>query len=395
MSQSQSPTPSNPPPRDFADHGFKAIFRHRSLLAQLLHASLAPDVFQRLDCQNAIPQETSFGDIGFRKRYADVLWLVPWRDDPHALPVLIAVLIEHQSRPSRIMPIRIYWYLGDVWMRQYRDFRQARSQTPSDDSPLDPDDKLDDEFQPYPALSLVFYTGQETWAAPRTLKELINAPKMLDNDQPDCQPVYWELRRHEAAELQRSESELMKVLSVARAERSEFEVFRRWFFQALDDLDESQGIGVEASQDLKRLVLAWAERKRPRHEWESLANEQASRQAMKKRSKGMIEILPGSMADHYIKEGEQIGEKRGEQRGEKRGRDQERLETSKTILRELMIQKFGDLAPKIVRRINVCKDAQLIQAEILRLGQMTSPDDLHLKKTAKPKTTPKSNDTPE
>ena len=109
----------------------------------------------------------------------------------------------------------------------------------------------------------------------------------------------------------------------------------------------------------------------------------------------MIEILPGSMADHYIKEGEQIGEKRGEQRGEKRGRDQERLETSKTILRELMIQKFGDLAPKIVRRINVCKDAQLIQAEILRLGQMTSPDDLHLKKTAKPKTTPKSNDTPE
>src|SRR5438874_1925582 len=76
-----------------------------------------PEVAERLDFTRAERVNRSFIPADFQKRESDLIFSVPWRggEGRRALDVWVYVLLEHQSRPDPLMPLRLLVCMVQLW----------------------------------------------------------------------------------------------------------------------------------------------------------------------------------------------------------------------------------------------------------------------------------------
>ena len=79
----------------------------------LLKSLLPLEVASQLDWASLELRPGSFVDPSLRARHTDLLFSVQSRQQP----VLLYVLVEHQSTVDRMMPLRAVIYAGRVWDR--------------------------------------------------------------------------------------------------------------------------------------------------------------------------------------------------------------------------------------------------------------------------------------
>jgi predicted transposase/invertase (TIGR01784 family) len=84
-----------------------------------LLASVLPDeVVAAVDWSTLTLEPGSYVDAALRQSHSDLLFRVQAKG---GRPVLVYVLVEHQSEPDPWMPQRLYEYIGRIWARWRRE----------------------------------------------------------------------------------------------------------------------------------------------------------------------------------------------------------------------------------------------------------------------------------
>src|SRR5262245_3980462 len=112
----------NPPLHNFPDRAFRMALEHPQNLRDAVAAAL-PDLAPRLDFAHGEYLRPEFLLQDWRGREADLLFRVPYLDPSGAAePVLICLLLEQQSRPDPLMPLRILLYAVLFWEQQRKEY---------------------------------------------------------------------------------------------------------------------------------------------------------------------------------------------------------------------------------------------------------------------------------
>jgi hypothetical protein len=129
---------------------FRFVFGKPVHAASELRAVLPAALLNRLDLTSLRPVNGSFVDEELTNRHCDVLM----RTRLDGREAFVYVLIEHQSSPDRMMPLRMLRYLMRIWDRYLEENPKAK-QLPM-------------------IVPLVVYQGSRRWTYPVELSELLD-----------------------------------------------------------------------------------------------------------------------------------------------------------------------------------------------------------------------------
>src|SRR5437868_6334065 len=120
------PRPQIPSPeiiREFNDRGTLWLLEDPANLRDLMRI-VAPEVADRLDFSRAERVNRSLIPADLQKRESDLIFAVPLRGEPAKArrAVWVYVLLEHQSKPDLLMPLRLLFCMVQLWESQRREW---------------------------------------------------------------------------------------------------------------------------------------------------------------------------------------------------------------------------------------------------------------------------------
>jgi hypothetical protein len=162
------------------DSGYKLLFSHPEVVADLLSGFVHQDWGQELDFTTLEKPSGSYVSDDLRPRADDVVWRVRWRDRW----LYLYLLLEFQSAVDPFMAVRLLVYVGLL----HQDLIRAK--------------QLTAEGQLPPVLPVVLYNGQPRWTAQTEVADLIVPPPAgLERYQPRLRYLLLEENRYRDADL--------------------------------------------------------------------------------------------------------------------------------------------------------------------------------------------------
>jgi len=140
------------------DASYRRLFEHSQLLRDLLACVLDADWLARLDWSGLQPVNIHYVSDQLHERAGDGAWRIPYQAE-NANDLYVLLMLENQSRPQRIMPLRTATYAGLLYQSLLRQ-KLIRLPLP-------------------PILPIVLYSGRRPWRAPLDMAALIE-PRVPD-----------------------------------------------------------------------------------------------------------------------------------------------------------------------------------------------------------------------
>jgi hypothetical protein len=351
-------------PREFPDRAARDALVQPDNLRALLRRT-HPHLADRFDYSRLeiVPRTYLLDD--WRQREADVLVRLPLLGAEGG-EVLVCVLIEHQSNPDPVMPLRLLVSAVLFWEQQWRQWEQHHDYA----VPL----------RLTPVLPVVWVTGPQEWNTNRRLADLFEGPEELRVYAPQWPVQFSELVANTPAELLASGEPFWQALAVARAERAEPAEFRAVFLEALERLAPLAAANRVEWERLLQLLLGWGLLRRGRQEHAGLI--EAVRRSrldalLQQEIVTMIENVEQTWEQELLSIGQARGEALGEARGEARGRAEGELRAYREVLRKQLHQRFGELPADVLTRIDQAESPAL-QAALERITTLPTLADLQL-----------------
>src|SRR5262245_12135410 len=343
---------------DFPDRAHRQLLLNRANLAELL-GQADPARAAGLDVSRARVLDRELPLPDWRHREVGLFFEVPFREPPEAGPALLCLVLEHQSGVDQAIPLRLLLEAVLYWERRWQRWTQRRQRGERLQLPV--------------VWPVVFHTGVQPWEGPRELGELFVVPEAYRGLIPRWPPLFWDLVGQTAEQLLASPGEWLKAMAVVRAERAERDVFTAVFAEALARLEPLAERDKMRWQEMLWFLLSYAVQRRPDAEradlfTASLASHHAVtlKQEVQTMSEQVLETYGEWSRRHFTA----IGREEGRQEG--------RLITLRALLRGLLEQRFGTLPQPLLDRIAAAEDADRLQAAVLRVHQVGSPDELTL-----------------
>src|SRR5437660_4375781 len=164
--------------RHFPDIGMKLMLENPLNARDLLLLSGAK-VVELIDCDHLSRVKTTFVKQDYRHVESDVVLLAPLRhkkEERSRRAIVVYILIEHQSEPDRLMPLRLLEYVVQIftsqtreWSQRHRSFAHLRLQ---------------------PVLPVVFYTGRRRWDKVGRLADLVEMGEEFGPVTPILDPLF-------------------------------------------------------------------------------------------------------------------------------------------------------------------------------------------------------------
>jgi predicted transposase/invertase (TIGR01784 family) len=104
------------------DRYIRSILSHASVAREFFEKHLPPDVIKIIDFSTLEPQKDSFINDKLRLKVADLLFSVNFNGDPG----YIYLLLEHASKPDRLLPYRMLQYTMSI-MDQHLKNRKTKN----------------------------------------------------------------------------------------------------------------------------------------------------------------------------------------------------------------------------------------------------------------------------
>jgi len=340
------PDPHLPSPeviREFSDRGTLWLLEDPANLRDLVRI-VAPELADRLDFAQAQRINRSLIPADLQKRESDLIFSVPFRGAPgQPRPkVWVYILLEHQSKPDPLMPLRLLFSMVQLWESQRRDWETRR--TPQHRRRL------------RVVIPLVFYTGRRVWQTPLRLATLFDVPAELERFVPTWETLFLNLHRTSAAMLTRFSSAVGQALRVLQEERAPKEKLRQVLVEVMADLEELPG--EHAAQWLEVVwyftLVLFHRRKEPEYtELEPLVRESARRskfhlkEEVEQLGKTMAQLVEERGRAQGREEGRAEGEARGRAEGEARGRAEGEALGLRGALQTALETRFGAISPRV------------------------------------------------
>ena len=344
------------------DNGYKLLFSHPEMVADLLRGFVREDWVRDLDFSTLEKVSGSYVTPELGSRESDVVWRVRWERDRW---LYVYLLIEFQSTVDPFMALRVMVYVGLL----YQNLVQHRQLTPTGKLP--------------PVLPLVLYNGHAPWGASREVSELVEeVPGGLERYRPQLRYCLLDEARIADSELEslrnlaaalfrleksRGPEDIQRVLAaliewlqepdLAELRRS----FALWLVRVLLP-GRVPGVTIPQLEDLQEVrsmlaesVLEWTQ------QWKQEGLEEGRREG--------------------LAEGRQEGLQEGLQEGRQEGRREERQEALEkargTLLRDLE-RRFGPLPEEVRRQVEAIAAIEELIELSLRAGAAPSLTALEL-----------------
>jgi hypothetical protein len=165
--------------RHFPENGMKLMLEDPQNVCDLLSV-LGTDLVRVIDFARMKLVQTTFVERDYRHVESDVVLTAPLRIRGRSRRrLMIYILIEHQSEPDLLMPLRMLEYVVQIfkfqtrnWSARHRSFARLRLE---------------------PVLPFVFYTGVRRWDSIGTLTDLIELGERFVSVTPLLQPLFLNL----------------------------------------------------------------------------------------------------------------------------------------------------------------------------------------------------------
>jgi predicted transposase/invertase (TIGR01784 family) len=321
------------------DNGYKNLFSHASMVADVLRGFVKEDWVQEVDFETLERVEGSYVSEDLRPRETDMLWKVKWR----GRSLYVYLLLEFQSRVDRFMAVRLMGYLALL----YQDLIRQKALTPSGRLP--------------PVFLLVLYNGTRPWRGALDVADLIEpVPGGLEAYRPHLRYALLDEMRVPEMEL---ESERNLAAALFRLEKSrDLEDFRRQVARIADNPQLDEGIRKSVRTWLVQVVLP------TRFPGLSLPEARILEE---------VDTMLAERVKKWTRELKEEGRQEGLKKGLQEGR-QEGVRAFQDFLLSEMAERFGPVPAAIRRRIKTVQDLDELKALGKRLLAAGSLDDLGL-----------------
>jgi predicted transposase YdaD len=302
--------------RRFGENGVKMLLHNGSNARDLLVLARASAI-DLMDFRRMTVENTSFIQRDFRNIEADLLLKVPLRvKGKRQQLVMLYILIEHQSEPDELMPLRLLEYVAGVFRKQVRDWQELHGSWRG--------------VRLQPVLPLVFYTGSRTWEEVGSLTALIEEGARFADVTPDLRPLFLNLGAIEAGRLEAEGGWLGQVLRGVRERQAEERAFRGVVREVVGRLEEMAAAEKERWRELMSYLEGLVYHERVGEEVPrllkvidtSLHSDELRRE---------VEAMRRTMADQLMDEGKLKGQR-------------------ETLLR-LLGKRFGEVPPEMLATI--------------------------------------------
>jgi hypothetical protein len=343
---------TDPPLHDFPDRAHRLLLENPDNLRELVGAA-APDLAAGFLFPQARKLERAFALPDWRRRESDLLFSIPWRASAGEEPVeaLVCLLLEQQSQEDQAMPLRTLLYAVLFWEREWKQWEDRRERG----RPL----------RLTPVLPIIFHTGREPWAAPRAFADLFDVPDALRSMMLPWGPRFWDLPAQPLEAMRRADGAWLRAMALVRAERESAADFHAVADEAYRRLAALTATDKVRWHDLMWFLLSWTMRRRPPQERADLIALAAARHEdaiVRREVEQMTQAIGQTWEQQLLERGMAVGT----------------ISALRTVLRNLLTQRFGNLPPALVQRIEQASDAERLNACIAQVYQIAAPDELQL-----------------
>ncbi|WPX08790.1 Rpn family recombination-promoting nuclease/putative transposase [Anaerocellum danielii] len=137
------------------DLEYKYIFSNKSIFIRLLKRLDEIGIFRNLTEDQLEKIDKSYVLPDFSQQESDLLYKVNLKEKE----IIFYILFEHQSSVDHSMPLRFLFYITDIYRDYIKDFDKAQIKRKG--------------FKLPAVVPIVFYDGEDSWTAARTLREKI------------------------------------------------------------------------------------------------------------------------------------------------------------------------------------------------------------------------------
>lgn len=328
-----------------------------------LLVAVVPELAPRFDFSQIEQLSREFILDDWRRRESDVLVQLPYQADEATQPVLVCVLIEHQSRPDPRMPLRMLLYTVLYWDQEWKAWEESS--------------RPRRVFRLNPVLPIVFHTGRSVWRTYKDLGDLIAGPDVLKAFVPEWTPLFWDLAAQPVEALLNSAGKWQQALAVIRAERQDRTGFHRILREAL------WRMGPLGSEDRMRwhsmveFALTYAIARRPVEERDDLVALARDSQFDVALQQEVVKVTQ-TIAEALRAEGIEKGIEKGIEEGRAVGQLEGQLRATRDNLRLLLEDRFGALPEELSEKIEGATDLDRLSSAVRQVLRINSADELQL-----------------
>ena len=269
--------------------------------------------------------------------------------------VWIYVLVEHQSRPDRVMGLRLLSYMVQLWESQRRGWEDNK--TPSNTRRLQP------------IVPIVFYTGKRRWTSPITLDTIMSVPVELKRFVPAYETLFLNLNATSNDELSGSGTVLASLLRVVKAADASINEFTEALSAAAVELNSLKPSAKAEWERALHFIGLLVRHKRSEEEQSALF--EAVDESIDHSNEVQEVIMTG--AEALVAKGHKTGMNEGKAAGKELGRAEGRHES----LLLLLEFKFGKLPTEIPDRLLALTESQ-VSAMLIKVLQANTLSEMDL-----------------
>jgi hypothetical protein len=336
-----------PPVREFNDRATLWLLEDPHNLRDLLRIH-SPQLVEHLDFDRAERLNCSFIPPDLQKEESDLLFRVPYvlRSEVGEIiqDILVYLLLEHQSKPDYLMPLRLLAYMLQLWEAQRREWEDNK--TPMEARKLTL------------VVPFVFYTGERNWTAPKQIAEMFDVPAGFERFVPSWETLFLDLQRTPSEQLTGFVNSIgwaLRALQAEQASYAEIEQTLREAMAGLEQLDEeAAGQWIRVAWYLLLLVT---HRRSPTESPNLVELLQEQSRGSKFREREEWQTMEMSYADYLKEQG------RAEVRAEVRA---EGVRALRSALETVLTARFKKL-PKKVKEAIAAADLDTIN-DWIRIG---------------------------
>ena len=338
----------------------KMLLEHPANVRDLLSLLHAPWL-NEIDFGQLEQIKTTFIRRDYRHLESDIVLTAPLvGPDRLQKKLLIYILIEHQSEPDRLMPLRladsqlqIFRYQVRKWSRTHRSLARV---------------------QLSPVLPVVFYTGLRRWPEVGTLVDLMErgdefraVTSIIER------PLFVNLPELSASQLEHDGGYLGWVLQLFQQRKKRVGEFEELVERVITHLESMPPEEHQRLFELLSYIDALIYHERNEREQTRL-RETVERSIQNEELRQEVIEMGKTMADVLMER----GRTEGERKGRTEGRTEAAIETRQQTLVRLLRRRFGDVPASAVSAVEATTDVERLDTWLDRLVTASTLDELEI-----------------
>ena len=190
------------------DVGYKHIFSHKGTFLELLRSFAKKEWTNLIKEEDLILVDKSYILSDFEEEESDILYKVNVNEEE----VIFYVLLEFQSKVDFQMPMRLLFYMTEVWRDVLKNTDKSEVKRKS--------------FKLPAIVPIVLYNGKNKWTAKTSFREILSGYELFEDNILNFNYMLFDINRYSDEELY-NVSNLVSAVFLLDQEMDEDELLRR------------------------------------------------------------------------------------------------------------------------------------------------------------------------